>query len=74
MGFDYGRIYLRMNIDLKEKLENLILTRGWTEEGQLASEVYYDAFPEKKSKFGPLPLIEHSAGWPYTDPNIECDV
>ncbi len=27
-----------------------------------------------KSPQGPLPMIDHDAGWPYTDPNIPCDV
>lgn len=27
-----------------------------------------------KSSRGPLPMIDHSAGWPYTDPNIPCDI
>lgn len=27
----------------------------------------------EKSPNGPLPMVDHSAGWPYTDPNIDCD-
>jgi hypothetical protein len=27
----------------------------------------------QKSPHGSLPMIDHSAGWPYTDPNIPCD-
>ena len=27
----------------------------------------------QKSPHGSLLMIDHSAGWPYTDPNIPCD-